>query len=281
MLVSVIVPTYNHVGSIARCLDSILEQQTDFDFQVLVADDASTDGTSDIVREYATRDKRIVPIIRETNLGAYRNVKPVVKAVISEYFTVLEGDDFWCNNNKLQLQVDMLRQYPECSCCAHSTDVRNEDGKHLYFIEGQTTKDVEIFDIYHAPWCHTSSILFRNFLVYLTEHQWMYLEGDITYLMASLDHGKMVYINRVMSVYNITSTGMWSRLSSEEKHAFSQLLCYKVDHFLNFKYTKMFQHKYLPGEPKTLFTLTIPFFKGRKFMLKLQKSKPWKAKIRQ
>lgn len=277
-LVSVLVPTYNHVGSIARCLDSILEQQTDFDFEVLVADDASTDGTSDIVREYAKKDSRITPIIREHNLGVPSNTILVAKNIKTEFLITVEGDDFWCDSKKLQLQVDALRRHPGCSCCAHATDVRNESGDHLYYIERKIGKDEKEFDIYHAPWCHISSILYRNFLTSFTETQWKYFGGDLLYLMYALDQGNMIYLNRVMSVYNVNNNGMWSGMRENEKHRFSQLLCYRVDHFLNFKYTKMFQHKYLPGEPKTLFTLTIPFFKGRKFMLKLQKSKPWKAK---
>jgi len=278
-LVTVVVPTYNHSGSIAKCLDSILEQKTDFEFKVLVADDASTDGTSDIVRRYAQNDNRILAIVREVNLGSFENMRRVVKGIKSEYFIILEGDDFWCDPEKLQLQIDALKRHPECSCCAHVTDVRDKNGNHLHNIERKITKSEEVFDIYHAPWCHTSSILYRNFLQSLTENQWQFFYGDLMYLMVALDKGNMIYINRLMSVYNSTGAGIWSSSDEYEKHHFSQLLCYRVDHFLNFKYTRMFQHKYLPGEPKTLFTLTIPLFKGRKFMIKFQKSKPWKAKV--
>ena len=277
-LVSVVVLTYNHVGSIARCLDSVLEQKTDFQFEVLVADDASTDGTSDIVRDYASRNTHIVPIVREQNLGPLGNSILVLKSVKSEYFLILEGDDYMCDPQKLQLQVNALRRHPECSCCAHPVDIRDKNGNHISHIGRAVEKDETIFDIYHAPMCQTASVLYRNYLLSFTARQWEYFGGDVMCLMTALDRGDMVYLRRTMSVYNDTESGMWSGLSKEEQRAYSQLLCYRVDHFLDFKYTKMLQHKYLPGGPKTLLTITIPFFRGRKFLIKLQKCKPWRAK---
>ena len=88
-LVTVVVPTYNHRSCIGRCLDSILEQETDFPIRLLVLDDASTDGTSDIVREYSAKDDRVVAVIREKNLGAIANTKTEIKKLSTTYIATL------------------------------------------------------------------------------------------------------------------------------------------------------------------------------------------------
>lgn len=276
-LVSVVVITYNHHDTIARCLDSILEQKTDFQFEVLVADDASTDGTSDIVREYAKRDDRIRPLINEKNSGAVANCIAALKTISSDFFLITEGDDYWCDPDKLGLQVGALRRHPECSCCGHTTDARGADGKHIYYIARKVRGIEAVFDFMHAPACHITSLLFRNFLPELTDREWRHLTGDGWYLFIALDRGRMVYLNRTMTVYNVTGVGSWTSLSNEQKEEIYQKGSYEMDQFFKFKYTKMFQPRYLPDNPKTLLTITIPLWKGRKLIFKLQKSKPRKA----
>lgn len=276
-LVSVVVVTYNHHDTIARCLDSILEQKTDFPFEVLVADDASTDGTSDIVREYALRDCRIVPCIREKNMGFVRNITLALKGVRSDFFIVTEGDDYWCDCEKLRCQIDALTCHPDCSCCGHAVDARDALGNHLYYIARKIHGDAALFDFESAPSCHMTSVLMRNFLPSLSDREWAHMSGDGWYLFIALDKGKMVYLDRIMSVYNVTGQGVWSSLSNDQKEAIYQLGSYEMDQFFHFKHTKMFQPRYLPGNPKTLLTITIPLWRGRKLMFKIQKSKPRKA----
>ena len=271
--VTVVVPTYNQHDTIGRCLDSILSQKTDFPFQVQVLDDASTDGTSDIVRDYAMRDARIVPVIRERNMGAVDNAKERLKKVSSEFFIITEGDDYWTDGEKLQLQVDALRRHPECSCSGHLTEMKDGEGNHLQYHGRRIKGDEAVFDIYRAPACHTTAMLFRNFLPSLSESQWRSFEGDNMYFFVALDRGKMVYLNRVMSVYTVNRKGIWTGLSKDEKAESERIGLFKIDQFLDFKYTKMLQTKYMPGRPKTLLEISIPIWKGRRFMVKFQKTK--------
>ena len=271
-LLTVIVPTYNHCESIGRCLDSILEQEVDFPMEIWVLDDASTDGTADIVREYSKRDDRIVPVLREKNLGAFWNAKTAMRTVKSEYFILTEGDDYWCDSKKLQLQMDALRRHPDCTCCGHPTNICDKDGTHISF-HGRMVNEECVYDIWHAPACHRTSLLFRNVLSVLQDHQWRDFEGDMLYMYLALDHGQMVYLNRVMSVYCFNGRGIWTSLSEKERSAMEQVGFYKIDRFLNFKYTKMFQPRYLPGSPKNLFTLTIPLWRGRKIVFQVRKIK--------
>lgn len=118
--VSVLTTTYNHAPYIAEALDSFLMQQTDFPFEVIVHDDASTDGTADIIREYAKKYPDIIrPIFQKENQYSkgkygYSFMEPLIRG---EYIAQCEGDDYWCDEFKLQKQADYLDKHPECSYC--------------------------------------------------------------------------------------------------------------------------------------------------------------------
>ncbi len=109
MKVSVIVATYNQEKYIGKAIDSILNQKTDFEFEVLVGDDVSKDRTGLIVKEYGERYPDIIkPVIRTRNLGAFPNFKDLFDRAQGEYIALLEGDDYWIDENKLQKQVNFL-----------------------------------------------------------------------------------------------------------------------------------------------------------------------------
>jgi glycosyltransferase involved in cell wall biosynthesis len=116
-LVSVVTATYNHVDYIRECIESILNQNVDFPFEYLVHDDASTDGTTEIVREYAERYPHvIVPIFQEEN--QYSQGMSIFSEYLAcrargEFIAVCEGDDFWHDPNKLRIQVDYLREHAD------------------------------------------------------------------------------------------------------------------------------------------------------------------------
>lgn len=103
--VSVCVITYNHVNYIGQCLESILNQKTNFTFEIIVADDASTDGTIDIIRKYATKHPDIVkPVFHDKNVGVYQNYKDAHSKATGTYVAHCDGDDYWYEN-KLEKQI--------------------------------------------------------------------------------------------------------------------------------------------------------------------------------
>jgi glycosyltransferase involved in cell wall biosynthesis len=113
--VSVCVVTYNQERYIRECLQSVVDQETDFDFEVLVADDCSTDGTRRIIQEFAEKyPKMIKPILHSKNIGAFNNFVFVHKAAIGEYIAHLDGDDYWLSG-KLQIQKKFLDENIECN----------------------------------------------------------------------------------------------------------------------------------------------------------------------
>jgi glycosyltransferase involved in cell wall biosynthesis len=141
--VSVIVATYNQEKYIRHTLESIVTQKTDFDFEALVGDDCSTDGTAEIIREFATKYPNIiVPYIREKNLGMYGNIPELMTHAKGEYISIIEGDDYWIDENKLQKQVDFLDNNPDyIACYGRCIIVDENEVRH---------QEIEAYDLFKA-----------------------------------------------------------------------------------------------------------------------------------
>lgn len=130
--VSVIILTYNHKKYIRQALDSVLMQKTLFRYEILVGDDASTDGTSEIVRQYAKRYPHCIrAFIREENLKGTKNLYDLFLRARGKYIASCEGDDYWCSPHKLQHQVAFLESHPDYSGCTHDCLVVDEKGAAL------------------------------------------------------------------------------------------------------------------------------------------------------
>ena len=141
-LVSVCVITYNHGKYIRQCLDGILMQKVNFPYEVLIHDDASPDDTADIIREYWAKYPTVIKPILQTE-NRYSRGLPIGKLnyerAKGKYIALCEGDDYWTDEGKLQMQVDFLEEHGEYVGTAHNVRVVDENGvdvpdemKHLY-----------------------------------------------------------------------------------------------------------------------------------------------------
>ena len=129
---------YNQVGFIRECLDGFVMQKTNFPFQVIVHDDASTDGTAEIIAEYARKYPDIInPVLQTENQwsqGVSIARDYIWPKINSEYVAICEGDDYWTDPHKLQKQVDFLDSHPDFSVCFHPVRVTWEDGREPDYI---------------------------------------------------------------------------------------------------------------------------------------------------
>lgn len=132
VLVAVVCIAYNHEKYLRDALEGILSQKTDFQFNIVIHDDASTDNTPIIIEEYALKYPQIIiPIYQKEN--QYQRGVNILKEYVApmlegQYYAYCEGDDFWCDPHKLQEQVDFMRAHPDYSACVHNTiqlDCRN------------------------------------------------------------------------------------------------------------------------------------------------------------
>src|ERR1700686_765845 len=126
MKLSVMLITYNHEPFIAQVLQSILDQRVNFDYEIVVGEDCSTDRTREILMNFHYRyPGRIVPLLRDRNLGMMLNLKQTPSACQGKYVALIEGDDYWTCEDKLQKQVDFLDSHPEYAICCHRARILN------------------------------------------------------------------------------------------------------------------------------------------------------------
>src|SRR5919202_3380596 len=122
--VSVLMITYNQEAFIAQAIRSALMQITDFDYEIVIGDDCSTDGTRDIVADLARKHpSKIRPLFQDVHLGVNRNLVSTLKACTGQYVAILEGDDYWTTQKKLQLQVNFLDCHYDYAICFHNVQV--------------------------------------------------------------------------------------------------------------------------------------------------------------
>lgn len=211
MKLTVFLLTYNHAKWIRTCFDSLLAEKTDFPFKIVVLDDASTDGTSDIVRDYAAKHPdKIVPVIREKNLGIVENVWQGLCSVDTPYFTVIEGDDFRLGETGLQRMVALLDAHPEYDICGHDTILRN-------FITGKENRfyrykgDMLFLEGLDLPKLHPSARVFRTKYDFSkAEPKTGVVFDSSLFWYYALHNPRLIFINETLSVYNYTGEGLYS-----------------------------------------------------------------------
>ena len=130
MKVSIVTITYNHSKYISQAIESFLMQNTNFEFEVIIADDASTDNNQEIIREYQKKYPKIIkPILREENIGMNYNFVDAVNQCKGKYIALCEGDDYWTDPLKLQKQVDFLEANEDYGLVYSDIDVIDSEGR--------------------------------------------------------------------------------------------------------------------------------------------------------
>ena len=219
-LVSISCITYNHEKYIVDALDSFLMQKTDFDFEILIHDDASTDRTADIIRDYEKRWPNIIkPIYQIEN--QYKKGRQRMfytfndSRAIGEYIALCEGDDYWTDPYKLQKQVDYMIKNPECSMCIHSADTVDGD-KKFQGIKVRPYKESSVVSTDDlitggGSFCATASIMYCRNLIEDPPQFFMDAHvGDYPLQLILASKGQVYYIDESMSNYRVGIQGAWT-----------------------------------------------------------------------
>jgi glycosyltransferase involved in cell wall biosynthesis len=208
--VSVISITYNHEKYIREALDGFVAQKTDFNIEVIVADDASTDKTPSIIREYAKKYPNVFkPILREKNIGAVKNFYGAIRAAKGNYIALCEGDDYWTNPRKLQIQANFMDRHPKYAICFHSVRVffeEDEVGESIFPATRNRT-EFTIESLLNDNYIQTNSVMYRaQDYQKMPEH---ILPLDWYLHLYHAQFGKIGFINEVMSAYRRHPEGLW------------------------------------------------------------------------
>jgi len=231
IMVSVLMITYNHEQFITQAIDSVLMQQTDFEYELIIGEDCSTDSTREIVIEYAGKHpEKIRPLLHDHNLGMMGkyNFVAVYKMCQGKYIALLEGDDYWTDPYKLQKQVEFLENHPECTLCAHNTKIVYENCESPEkaflpktldnFIPAGQEKIFDIEELFKWYFMHTSSIFFRNGVIKIfPEYFYRLPMADWGLFILLALSGRIGYVNEIMSAYRIHSNGIWNGLLWTDK----------------------------------------------------------------
>lgn len=245
MKVSVAMITYNHEKYIVQAIESVLMQRVNFDYELVIGEDCSTDKTRDIVLGFGEKHPdRIRVLLSEKNMGGGRNLVRTLRACRGEYVAVLEGDDFWTSPDKLQKQVDFLESHPECAICFHNAVVINDSGsQELRNYCSSTQKEISTLeDLLKADFIPTCSVMFRNGL-FSEFPDWFYKlpMGDWPTHVFNAQHGDIGYINEIMAAYRVHSTGVWSRLGYAGTLQAEIRFYQPINAYLNYQYDNLIQ----------------------------------------
>lgn len=222
-LVSICSITYNHAPYIRQCLDGFLMQKTKFRYEIIIHDDASTDGTTEIIKEYAEKHPDLITPISQKENQYSKGIRGMFPRFCfphakGKYIALCEGDDYWTDPLKLQKQVDFLESHPEYVLCGHNITAYNESTASFDPFNTGIDATYELTDlISKGVFCSTLSVVFKREALVLERYNSYRKVIDITLAYHLLSQGKGYCMNEEMAVYRIHDGGIWSGSNDDDR----------------------------------------------------------------
>lgn len=252
IMISICCVTYNHASYIAKAIDGFLMQKTNFNYEILIHDDASTDGTVEIVKDYYNQySNTIKPIFQSENQYSQGRVISAVyqfPRAQGKYIALCEGDDYWTDPNKLQKQIDFLEANAEYSMCCHDVEIIYEDDwkgpKWQRFAKPVINSSfADILDNHFIP---TNSLVFRRDCIKQLP-LWFYspniISGDIALELILASQGQCYYFEDKMGVKRINGGGITANQKRREKVKFFK---YELYYYINQYTSNRYKHLLIP-----------------------------------
>ena len=266
--VSICCITYNQEKYISQALESFLMQKTDFNFEIIIGDDCSSDDTNQILLAYQTiYPNKINVISQKKNIGGINNQMSTLNKAKGKYIAMCDGDDFWIDPLKLQKQVDFMNQQQDCVICCHYTRVINEKGEIISEHESPVQLVFSYEDVLLGRKDETRicSLMVRNndFIRDLGIQDWFYkTAGADTFLKLyalSKTQGKIYVLPEVMAIYRIHLGGIWSMIDAKIR---KQKMINDFNIMINnFKYSNQHKNELLKKYLFEFFLFDIKNFK--------------------
>ncbi len=222
--VSVHMITYNHERFIVQAIESVLNQAVDFEVELVIGEDCSTDSTRRMVQDYAHKYPGVIrALLPDKNLGAQKNCVNVFAGCRGDFIACLEGDDYWTDNQKLARQAKFLDGHPECVSCFHNVLIVSgdpsvslegshvqTDGRHLMcapHLKARFSQE----DFFKHNVIPTCSVMFRREAIGNLPPWFEKLAiGDLPLHILCTEHGTAAYLPEVMGVYRLHGQSNWS-----------------------------------------------------------------------
>jgi len=257
--VTVVILTYNLEKYVSQAIDSVLNQKTTYNYRILIGDDNSTDKTSQILMSYEEKyPDKIEVRFSDKNLGCLGNSNRLFDGLDCEYFSLLDGDDFWLDEYHLQKQIDFLENHKDYSTITGNTQyIRNGIPSELMIDEKYIGKTFSFNDLMNreCPYYHPSATSFRN-IIYRKGLPACYktavdtfencaLRGDDFRRIQHLQEGKVYIMPEILSCYRIHDGGIWSG-STELKRSIESAIEYNFlrKYYLNTSYFDYFNKSF-------------------------------------
>lgn len=221
-LVSIACIAYNHQAFIAQAIESFLAQDTDFEYEIVIGEDCSTDNTLSIIKTFRQKyPDKINLITYPENVGMMQNFVNVLYACKGKFIAFCEGDDYWTEKRKLQIQTDFLMKNPGYSIAFHNTkELDEENEKYHYYCAHNLPADLTIKDLFERNLIPSCSMVFRNnFSQFTFPKKLMKLSfGDWSLNLLNAQYGTIRYFNEVWGVHRIHQKGTWTLLDASEQY---------------------------------------------------------------
>lgn len=249
-LVSVLCTAYQHVNFIRQAIDGFLMQETTFPIEILIHDDASTDGTAEIIKEYADRYPILIKAtLQKENQYSRGNRPGKIMSNMSrgEYLAICEGDDYWISPSKIQDQCEFLKENSKINICGGICKIDFEAGvmnSHVSEFKPKIHKSIfSVDEIISEFFLHTSTLLVRKNSFININFPSSIIAGDqFMRVMCSHPHGAG-FIWKEMSVYRIHEGGTWSSMIDKNK-IYDQIKGSLImDRVLDYEYHENFKNK--------------------------------------
>ncbi len=257
-LVSIRCLVYNHEPFLRDCLEGFVMQQTNFPFEAIVHDDASTDRSADIIREYAAKYPHIIKPVYETENryskkdGSLGRVMNAATSPSSKYVAYCEGDDYWTDPQKLQKQVDFMETHPDYTMCFHGTLKRWQNGEQPDSLFGKVEeRDYSLTEICEKQEFQTSSVVIRKSLFSTEIYQKAetlrakYPYGDTILYLTAAYAGKTHGIEGVMSIHRKHLGGLSYRWADDVGALLRQKEFYQEVPICFGRHLRSCPHKYI------------------------------------
>lgn len=218
---SIMVLVYNHEKYLRKCLDGILNQKVNFDYEVVIGEDCSTDSSRSICLEYQEKYPDVIKLVLQNkNKGLIGNYIDICNVMTGEYEACIAGDDYWIDTNKLQMQVDFLDKNLDVGLCYTNVITCNEEGLEdtkplIDSLFMPTTFEGQLFKTcYMAP---NTWMCRRNLKNRICEQKMWFTDESLATALDFLYHSKMVMLDKVTTVYRVRSNSLANQTDAEKK----------------------------------------------------------------